>query len=341
MASEIAVYKVRDWDRHFETSESRKRKSPLTWIGVPTKHDGRGFNRLKRHADWPAVYGAWVLIVAVAAKCPTRGTLADEDGPFTSLDISDKVGLPQELVQRCLDLLASQQDGIMWIEAVPADSGKSQQAPAESASAPADASRCQQTPAGHAGICCDSGKSQSYITGPDIHNTGAAPQQNNTNNQGARALPFPEADISRILNPKVSVITFPDGRRLDYDDDPLVWRAEFIRQWNELPKVTRHQGSALGNDNEKLLFRHLQDPAWDWQEAFKRFPVWRPHETQASMSWFLTEGIVTKILDGECSIRTQTKGGQHGKPRAGRQAQDNTGSLVNPASNNGANPLDW
>lgn len=112
----VPTYRVRDWDLHFETSDSRRRKHALTWIGIPTKHDGRGFNRLRRQSDWPALYGAWVLIVAIAAKCPARGVLADQDGPFTAIDIADKVGLPDDLVQRCLDVLTSPELGVNWLE---------------------------------------------------------------------------------------------------------------------------------------------------------------------------------------------------------------------------------
>lgn len=299
------IYRIRDWDRHFETSESRKRKSPLAWIGVPTKHDGRGFNRLKRHADWPALYGAWVLIVAIAAKCPTRGTLADADGPFTAMDISDKVDLPEELVQRCLDLLADEKERIQWIEAV---STKGDAATlADSASAPADSGRSQQTPADHAGTCCDSskpqqipadsGKSQSYITGQTEH---YITEPNKTEPESARA---PEPDLQRVFNPTASLITFPDGRKLDYHDDPMVWQAEFIRQWNALPRVSKHNKSQLTFTNQRALFQRLQDPDWDWAAAFKSFPLWMPGDQLVAMSWFLEEGSVNRILEGRHQIR--------------------------------------
>lgn len=317
MGGDIVTYRIKDWDRHFETSESRKRKSPLAWIGVPTKHDGRGFNRLKRHPDWAAVYGAWVLIIAVSAKCPVRGTLSDEDGAFTALDISDKVGLPEELVQRCLDLLSSHKEGIQWIEAVtttavtktlaesasaPADSGRLQHIPADSAGPPASPGRSQQTPADHAGTCCDSGKSQSYITGQYITNTGAAPQQNKTEPTSARA---PEASVTNFHDPTAALITLPDGTHVDYHVDPIVWQAEFIRQWNALPHVSKQNRNQLTQPNQRLLYRNLQDPDWDWEQAFKAFPVWRPGDEPAAMSWFLEEGIVNEILEGRHRIRTR------------------------------------
>ncbi|MES2788460.1 MAG: hypothetical protein V4719_02485 [Planctomycetota bacterium] len=156
--SQAPTYRIREWERHFETHESRKRKGPLTWVGVPTKHDGRGFNRLKRQQDWPALYGCWVLVLAIAAKCPTRGVLADEDGPFTAMDIADKVGMSEDLVQRCLDLLTSPETGVMWLE-VSAVPGTQPHVPADSSRLAAD---LPQTPAG---ISTDP-----QISGPTRHN---------------------------------------------------------------------------------------------------------------------------------------------------------------------------
>jgi hypothetical protein len=162
---------------------------------------------------------------------------------------------------------------------------------------------------------------------------------NTTGDRFERAPEFPEADISAVFNSKASIIVFPDGRKLDYEDDPMVWQAEFIRQWNQLPHATRHGSSALVQTNQRLLFRNLHDPDWDWAAAFRRFPVWRPGDAPATMSWFLSEGVVNKILEGDCAIHAKQKGNSNGKPRTGRAPQDNTGSLLNPES--GADPTSW
>lgn len=111
-------------------------------------------------------------------------------------------------------------------------------------------------------------------------------------------------DFSRVVNPVATLITLPGGSKLDYHDDPMVWQAEFIRQWNQLPGVNQHIRSCLTQPNLRLLFRNLQDPDWDWSAAFREFPVWQPGDSRAAMSWFLEDGIVNKIIEGRFKLRS-------------------------------------
>lgn len=112
----MIVYRIRNWDENFETGESRKRKMALTWIRVTTKHDGKSYRRLMRHEHAAAIYGAWILICAVAGKCPVRGVLADEDGPLTIDDLEDKTGLPAEQFQQAIEVLESER--FKWLETI-------------------------------------------------------------------------------------------------------------------------------------------------------------------------------------------------------------------------------
>lgn len=121
----MTTYRVRRWGDHYETYESRRLKT-MQWVAMPTKHDGKTFRRVMRLDSSGALYGVWCLMVQVAAKCPTRGTLADADGPLTALDIADKTDLSEETVQSAMNVFAS--DAIRWIEIVP---------PEESAGVPA------------------------------------------------------------------------------------------------------------------------------------------------------------------------------------------------------------
>lgn len=123
----MVLYRIRNWSSLFETAESRKRLN-LPWVAIPTKHDGKGYRRLMREFG-PAVYGAWILIVAVAAKCPTRGTLADADGPLSALDISDKTDCPVAVIEQALSVLTNERIG--WLESV--DTLDEQQIDTESA----------------------------------------------------------------------------------------------------------------------------------------------------------------------------------------------------------------
>lgn len=111
----VTMYVIRDWNEHFEISESRKYKN-LSWVALPNKHDGKSYRRLVRLEDGAAIFGVWIAIVQVASKCPERGVLADADGPLTPEDISDKTGMSESLVVRALEVLSSER--IKWIIAV-------------------------------------------------------------------------------------------------------------------------------------------------------------------------------------------------------------------------------
>ena len=114
----LPTYRVRDWDRHFEKAEAKKLKSAWRWVPLPTKHDGEGYRRLIRQPNGMALYGAWCVILCVAAKSVTPGTLRDADGPLTAEDIADKSGAPADLISETLRILTDPNCGICWIETV-------------------------------------------------------------------------------------------------------------------------------------------------------------------------------------------------------------------------------
>jgi len=109
------VYRIKDWDQlQFEQHGNSRINGPMKWVAVPTKHDGKGYRRLMREDDGISIYGCWIVIVAVAAKCPVRGTLADEDGPLTAEEMSLKTDVPEDVIERSLAFLMT----IKWIESV-------------------------------------------------------------------------------------------------------------------------------------------------------------------------------------------------------------------------------
>lgn len=104
--------KIIGWAEHFENHDSRKLKA-LSWIKVPVKHDGLGFRRLLSEADGLALFGAWVLIVQVAAKCPERGVLRDSSGrDLGPQELALKTGGASAVFARAIPILAE----IGWIE---------------------------------------------------------------------------------------------------------------------------------------------------------------------------------------------------------------------------------
>lgn len=135
------TYRIRDWDAHFETAESRK-LNKTRWVPMPTKQDGKGYRRIAQHQDGVAIFCAWNLIVQVASKMPTRGVLVDEDGPLDADDLSVKTGFPAAIFTTALDVLVSDKVGWVAIE-VNGKKGKSarvRQSPPEIPDVPADSS---------------------------------------------------------------------------------------------------------------------------------------------------------------------------------------------------------
>jgi hypothetical protein len=76
------TYRVKNWERHFEKAESRRCKT-MSWVPIPTKHDGAGFRRVAGHERAAELFAAWILIVQTAAKMPTRGLLFKDDRALT------------------------------------------------------------------------------------------------------------------------------------------------------------------------------------------------------------------------------------------------------------------
>lgn len=109
------LYSIKDWAKHFEKSQARECKQ-MNWVPLPVKHDGLGFRRIMALSDGPAIFGAWVLIVQVAAKCPVRGVLADETGPLSPDDLHLKTGCPASLFAKVLEITSSKEVAWMLVE---------------------------------------------------------------------------------------------------------------------------------------------------------------------------------------------------------------------------------
>lgn len=106
------VYAVKDWDRHFEKSDTRKCKR-MTWVAVPNKHDGKSYKRLAAHRRGLEIYAAWMLILQVASKMPVRGVLQDEDGPLDAEDLAFMTSFPAEVFDMALEVLSGSK--IAWL----------------------------------------------------------------------------------------------------------------------------------------------------------------------------------------------------------------------------------
>jgi hypothetical protein len=111
--SAVPTYRIRDWEKNFMHGDHKRRANgAMTWVRMPTKLDGKSYRRLMRMN--PMHYLAWTLIVKVAAKCPEKGLLADEDGPLTAEDLSIKTDAPKSVFESAFVPLCS----VGWLECV-------------------------------------------------------------------------------------------------------------------------------------------------------------------------------------------------------------------------------
>jgi hypothetical protein len=126
---------IRNWSSIFELSDAKRtsKGTPLKWIAIPTKHDGRGLRKLLAMECGIEVFGAFILLCEVAAKMPVRGVLADEDGDLSLEDLSLKTGGSIKSFQKAIELLTDKEVKICWLTAegeIPKDtSGYSEVAP--------------------------------------------------------------------------------------------------------------------------------------------------------------------------------------------------------------------
>lgn len=111
MAGEI--YRIKDWEKHFECSSTRKIVGALKWVPVPCKHDGATFRRLMKRNDAVVILGCWMLILQVAAKCAKRGVLAGDHGPIGPDELALMTDGPAAHFATALSVLSSPEIG--WL----------------------------------------------------------------------------------------------------------------------------------------------------------------------------------------------------------------------------------
>ena len=99
------VYEIARWSEVFETSESRKLKS-LPWISERTDFTSTGWQQGLDDfgpAEWPLIYGAWMVIVRTAATAKNRGRLCgDKAEPWSAARIARPAGVCPELIARAI-----------------------------------------------------------------------------------------------------------------------------------------------------------------------------------------------------------------------------------------------
>lgn len=129
----MRIYIVTNWQEIYENSQS-KRVGDLRWVPIPNRHDGETFSELMAHPNGVEIYGAWVLILQVASKCPTRGRLVKDNGvPHSARSLSVKTRAPERVFDLAFDYLTQNTDWLDFeelTETVPSTLGaRSEQTP--------------------------------------------------------------------------------------------------------------------------------------------------------------------------------------------------------------------
>lgn len=112
----MTLYSIRGWGERYENNRTRELKR-LDWLPLPNRHDGEAYARLMLRADGPTIFAGWILLLQVASRCDTRGTLARDDGtPLDSESLAIRTRASKTLFDKALPALVQ----MGWIEAVEA-----------------------------------------------------------------------------------------------------------------------------------------------------------------------------------------------------------------------------
>lgn len=100
------------WAR-YQHADSKRYASGMPWVKCPTSHTGLGYLEIMDHADGMAHFGAWVLILQVAAKCPPGGILVTDSGkPILARELALKTRGNADIFSSAIDRLVT----VGWLE---------------------------------------------------------------------------------------------------------------------------------------------------------------------------------------------------------------------------------
>lgn len=109
------AYRIAKWCERHENHETRKLVGSLSWIVVPTEIKLTLMELLgAKHGL--QTFGAYIIIVEVAARMPVRGTLANDNGPLKIEQISRLTGANLKQLVAAVDYLSK--PPLRWIELV-------------------------------------------------------------------------------------------------------------------------------------------------------------------------------------------------------------------------------
>lgn len=114
-------YRIKNWAEIYESHRTRP-AARLKWFPCPIKLSGDGYTMImelpdgSRRPDGPAIFGAWMACLEVAAECKPRGTLVRSDGfPHNPASLSRKTRQPADLISKMMDFCLKE---CKWLETI-------------------------------------------------------------------------------------------------------------------------------------------------------------------------------------------------------------------------------
>ena len=103
----MTVYAIAKFEQKFVKSDSRKMKVPL-WVSLPTSFDSTGYHALHDEFDGATactLYGAWCILLKIAAVAPIRGQLGGQKGePYSFKRLErDSRGVPADVFEKLFE----------------------------------------------------------------------------------------------------------------------------------------------------------------------------------------------------------------------------------------------
>jgi len=105
------MYRIRDWDKHFENAQSR-RFATTKWVSMPNKR-GYGYTKMLKQPTGEAMFGCWCSIVEYASTCEKRGDIRSGDRWLSVTDIADVIAFSEKTVEETITFCSQVLD---WIE---------------------------------------------------------------------------------------------------------------------------------------------------------------------------------------------------------------------------------
>src|SRR5690349_20062958 len=124
------ILRIKNWDKHFETSETRKYVH-LKWVPVTNNLSDPGYAKLMQRPDGPQLFGAWIAMLQATRRCKKRGAFVEGDGtPYDVTTLAAVTRMPVSLIDSAIEVFTTEVKWLQWFgESPPASPEDSPEPP--------------------------------------------------------------------------------------------------------------------------------------------------------------------------------------------------------------------